>query len=181
MSLNYLGKQIPNIMQSFELNAMVFSLVFGIVLKREEFIFLFLGFFVVGPMNIFFKNKVFQPILSNYHVLQGERPDNASDCGAYSSIESLTSMSTSYGFPSGHSQLTAFFVSFIFFLSADSDLDKNHLFSIICVLSIILFGQMFARVHRGCHTVAQTIGGAIFGIIMGYGWYQCWLKVSNQH
>lgn len=139
------------------------------------------------PINWIIKHLIFQPI---YKVLKsttlpiigrGARPPGANSCNVILDAKP----SSSYGMPSGHSQITWSITTYIL-CNLIYDLinisnSKVHLtvleyiwriFSIVVIFSIGILVS-YSRVYIDkCHTIQQVIVGAIFGIVTGGAvWY----------
>ena len=127
-----------------------------------------INFYFNYKINHILKNNVFKHFMKNNKLPilgYGIRPKGASDCGNFraslfnSSIK--PKLSTSYGFPSGHSQTAGFFIAFIF-----NNFSNNY--NILLPSLIYSLYSAYSRVILGCHTIEQVIFGYIFGIIAYY-------------
>ena len=122
--------------------------------------------FSIFLLNPFLKNIIFRPLIGNKTlpiIGRGMRPDGAKNCSFIRDdlfdTSIISKISTSYGFPSGHSQSAGYFMAFIY------KYFKNN--NIIFYLSLLYSLYIpFTRVQLGCHTIQQTIFGYIFGIII---------------
>lgn len=119
-------------------------------------------------LNYFLKNYIFKPIMKNetYPIVgRGLRPEGAKNCGEFRDNffnNSITpKLSTSYGFPSGHSQCAGLFMTFIYY----NFREIPYIFYPSLVYSLYI---PYTRVKLGCHTIQQTIFGYIFGILTYY-------------
>ena len=127
-----------------------------------------INFYFNFKINNILKNNVFKHFMKNSKLPilgYGIRPKGASDCGNFraslfnSSIK--PKLSTSYGFPSGHSQTAGFFIAFIY-----KNFSNNY--NILLPSLIYSLYSAYSRVILGCHTIEQVIFGYIFGIISYY-------------
>lgn len=119
-------------------------------------------------VNYFLKHNVFKPIMKDgtYPIVgRGLRPVGAKNCGEFRDNffdSSITpKLSTSYGFPSGHSQCAGLFITFIY----EHFRNNPYIFYPSLIYSLYI---PYTRVKLGCHTIEQTIFGYIFGILTYY-------------
>ena len=139
-------------------------------------------FSIVGISNFVAKYLVFKPfyqLLGNQSIPLlgiGARPVGATGCGVCIDYKK----STSYGMPSGHSQLAWFLATYIIYenyqhynKSKQTNKNKqnyiwyNIWYSSIFVLGIAIYIS-YSRVYiEKCHTLSQVIVGALLGIICG--------------
>lgn len=108
----------------------------------------------------------------------GIRPSGATDCGSFLKFDHK--LATSFGMPSGHSQLTWIVATY---LLCHLYFNRNNLFNdnqklrqhrdklnILFCITIILFSLSvsYSRVYiEFCHTLEQVIIGGLIGIFMG--------------
>lgn len=118
--------------------------------------------------NYVLKNYVFYNIIGDKTLPilgRGLRPIGAKNCGVFRddffNKNIVSKLSTSYGFPSGHSQNAGFFMTFIYTHF------KHNKFILLISLIVTLFIPI-TRIKFGCHTIEQTIFGYLFGIITYY-------------
>ena len=139
------------------------------------------------PINWIIKHLIFQPI---YKVTKrvtlpilgrGARPPGANSCNVILDGKP----SSSYGMPSGHSQITWSITTYILCNLIENliNSNKSHLhitileyiwriFSIVAIFSIGILVSYSRVYHDKCHTIQQVIVGAIFGIVTGVlVWY----------
>lgn len=156
-----------------DLNRMsdVFFIIIMLVLSKihyisYKYIFKFvLSNFLVNP---FLKNIIFKPLIGNntFPIIgKGNRPDGAKNCSFiredFFDSNIIPRLSKSYGFPSGHSQSSGYFITFIY----EHFGCNNIIFYIFLLYSLYI---PYTRVQLGCHTIQQTIFGYLFGIIIYY-------------
>lgn len=137
-----------------------------------NFIFILLYLFTFGS-NIIFKfiSKSIYDILDTDYIPfigKGTRPLGAHSCSSF--ISSPLIPATSFGMPSGHSQLAWFFavyacLSIIYNDITGIEWSKNKkIVSCILLLSLAIIIS-YSRVSiEECHTTGQVIIGAIIGI-----------------
>lgn len=119
-------------------------------------------------VNYNLKHNIFLPIMKDktYPIFgKGLRPDGAKNCGIFKDNffdnTIIPKPSTSYGFPSGHSQSAGLFITFIY----EKFRNKPYIFYPSLIYSLYI---PYTRVNLGCHTIQQTIFGYIFGILTYY-------------
>lgn len=157
--------------------------------ERQKSYSLVISFIVGAYLNNFFKNKIARPIFSLFNDYipifgLGSRPEGAEDCGYFTSCPRIKS--SSFGFPSGHSQFAGLYSGFMIrdTLLRENNLESfssyksvyqsfirlpiNKKINIILYFSYILV-MMYTRVCiQGCHTLGQTIFGALIGLVLGF-------------
>tara|TARA_A100001015_G_scaffold314829_1_gene425217 strand:+ start:1857 stop:2543 length:687 start_codon:yes stop_codon:yes gene_type:complete len=145
--------------------------------QRNKSLFLFLIIAFNSYFNYYLKNNLSKPLFTLFNdyipiLGQGSRPDGAVDCGYFTTCPNK--QSTSFGFPSGHSQFSGLYSGFMIrdMLFDDNNveliLDDNKKVSIF-VHIIYIFIMMYSRIYiQGCHTIGQAIFGALIGLVIGY-------------
>ena len=164
----------------------------SVIISNESF-FILLMIILNCNVNFLLKNFVARPLFGffgDYIILlgQGTRPEGAINCGYFDTCPDK--IPSSFGFPSGHSQFagaySGFMISQILF-GQDTNHRLNEVesfqindfikkfynaslhskFSVLIHFSYILI-MMYSRVYiAGCHTIMQTIFGALIGIFIG--------------
>ena len=112
----------------------------------------------------------------------GRRPNGATDCGAFLNFNSK--LATSFGMPSGHSQLTWMVAAYIIchlYVERDTLLEntkkwksRSRTMSIVFSIVVVLFAiaVSYSRVYvEYCHTMQQVVIGGLLGVVMGIGVY----------
>jgi membrane-associated phospholipid phosphatase len=135
-------------------------LLYQTKLDQKQLIVPFLYFLVTNPINNFFKNFVFKPLMKEetFPIIGcGHRPIGAKNTG----IISTGNVSTSYGMPSGHSQGVGFFLLYELLFKK-----YNIIGNIILIL--ICFYLLYSRINLGCHTTQQTLIGFTIGALFAY-------------
>ncbi len=144
---------------------------------KNKSLFLTLVIAFNSYLNYYFKNNISRPLFSLFNDFipilgQGSRPDGAVDCGYFTTCPNKPS--SSFGFPSGHSQFSGLYSGFmirdILFdennISLPLDADKKIS---IFVHIIYIFIMMYSRIYiQGCHTIGQAIFGALIGLVIGF-------------
>lgn len=147
------------------------------------------AFYVLGVvllsfiLNIIFKYIVAKPIYklcrtNDLPVLGiGSRPPGATSCGTYINGK----LSTSFGMPSGHSQIAWTIGTYLICRLINKMVDDNYittsnkilLYIWNCIsISIIILSMIYISYSRvyieGCHTIQQVIAGSIIGGVYGF-------------
>ena len=103
-------------------------------------------------------NKNEFPILG-----KGTRPKGAQDCDFINLDNRI-----SYGMPSGHSQISALFGTFMILMIINGRY-SDKLKIIKCLFIFVLtMTIMISRIHFKCHTFQQVAVGGIIGIVIGF-------------
>lgn len=91
--------------------------------------------------------------------------------------------SKTWGFPSGHAQITTFAATFwtLYILKNPRvRWSKQHKAIIISLLWVIAIAVWYTRVKIGCHNVFQIAGGCAFGAGLGVAGYYIVDRIINQ-
>ena len=153
-------------------------LVSTYVYERNKSFFLVISIIFNSYINQYLKNYICKPIFNlvgDYIPLlgQGTRPEGATDCGYFGTCPNIKS--SSFGFPSGHSQFAGLYSGFMIrdILSESPNysfiqLPNTKKVNVVLYLLYIIM-MMFSRVYiQGCHTVGQTVFGALIGLYLGF-------------
>ena len=181
-----------NFVKSSELSLVYINFFIALIYEKKESLFLSILIIFSSIINYFLKHVISVPIFSmfgDYIPLfgQGSRPLGASDCGYFNNCPKK--ISTSFGFPSGHSQFaglnSGFLIRDIIHKNTKdgkfSSLDKKDKMSVILLLLFIPI-MMYSRVFiEKCHTLEQTIFGATIGLILGYKSYDLYLYLDKNY
>jgi len=139
-------------------------------------------------------NAVIKYILQNTQILPkkiGERPSGCGGkkirglcrgCGIDPKYENKVG-STTYGFPSGHSQGTALAAAFwtLYITNSNKQLHAGHYVSII-LLWVITISVMKQRMDCKCHNIYQVTTGMVLGFVLGIaGYYLCHKLAPNTY
>jgi membrane-associated phospholipid phosphatase len=103
---------------------------------------------------------------------RGPRPEGAKYCGCFITESNLEGTSKSFGMPSGHSitAVTTFAFWYLYFQEHTDDIKLRRRQQVI--LGIICASVILSRIYLGCHTVQQTIVGALIGAGLGVFGYK---------
>ena len=135
---------------------------------NEGYIFMVL-LLVSNFLNHFLKVLIFKPIMGNknFPILGlGKRPDKAKNCKLFHTNE----ISRSYGMPSGHSQISALFSTYLI-LKIINNKELHIFYKLLSSLSLFILAimVMYSRVYWSkCHTIQQVIVGGLIGTLLGY-------------
>lgn len=140
------------------------------ILSSSELLILYITlFYTVYKRNLYslilviiiiFKTVLLHPIkkyFSNYKI--GLRPKGSYNCNMMNcGGEPLMTA----GFPSGHMCILGI-LSFIVYNLYKKNKNKN----IIYIYLILVLSTLMGRIFTKCHTLVQSLGGFIIGILMG--------------
>ena len=150
--------------------------------------------FMLFYMLTFGSNMIFKVIAQGIYTIldtdyipfigQGSRPEGAHSCSSFISAPLLPA--TSFGMPSGHSQLGWFFavyacLSIIYKCKNnwDSAVEWTKNKKILSCIALILFALTvsYSRVSiEGCHTTGQVIIGGLIGTVIAL--IAFWIKTT---
>jgi len=179
MSLYY---KIISLSRAFTIIIPIVSILVGIIFRNMLGIFLGLYLLLCDVLNHYVK-ILFKKLYghkSSYPILgMGERPDGARHCGSFIYDYDLEGIPTSYGMPSGHSQMATLIATFlIMYLLNTYGVNLYNIISISIILFICI-GILYSRFHLKCHTIQQIIVGGLIGILYGSIGYFIYKKVNE--
>jgi len=165
----------------------IFFVIF--LVKKDIYMFyIFIGTFFIGCITQICKTVIFKYIeffISYYKLVSiksilgsFERPPNAKNCGSF--YENETNFSYTRGMPSGHSILAGYISIYMYYYIIDKykiDKSKHNYILLYCILFTSY--TMYTRVLFNCHTLQQTIMGAIIGAFIGHYYYLLSKKFIN--
>jgi len=95
----------------------------------------------------------------------------------------LDKPSTTYGFPSGHSQTMTMFATFITLYLLNIDDNKFDIYKLPRYILPWIFAGLviWQRVFAKCHSLIQVIIGSIIGCILGYSFFQLYLLMIKKN
>ena len=133
-----------------------------------DYLYLLIVLWIGEGINYNLKYNFFRPIFGDNIPLlgRGARPYAAKNCGLFLSKKQKKKLK-SYGMPSGHSQNSALFATFLILklLSGGANVTSYIKMAIIAGWSISV---MISRWVFKCHTVQQILIGAGLGAFFGY-------------
>lgn len=170
--------------------------------------YLILWYIAVFFSNNVLKNVIFLSIykifnLKNPYILGiGHRPNGATNCGVFLNLDNK--IASSFGMPSGHSQLAWAVSTFLILYLLDDNnkiniknnnknntkknkntiikilTNKNYKIFIIIILLLFALLVSFSRVYVDkCHTIQQVIMGGLFGILSGIIGFYGYKLINN--
>ena len=143
--------------------------IMGYFLTYEKtFLLLIIGFSGNTIINYILKHFIMKPIMGNkkYPVFgQGPRPKGAKACGLFEKSK-ITDIK-SFGMPSGHAQMAGFFTAYSMSKLGEDNVSPSFYTSVGVIIGSSLIFIMYRRVYSRCHTIQQTIAGALIGLILG--------------
>ena len=180
---------IPTIARTSPVLFIILLLINCIVSPSVNSFYLFIVYILVNLSNWFIKNAIVKPIYkltgkAKLPILGiGARPYGASSC--HFTLDGKPA--TTFGMPSGHSQLAWFISTYILckiisnWKNNDNDTRSNPKETVITIFSYlwliassiiilsIAFYISYSRVYiEGCHTKQQVILGGILGVACGF-------------
>ena len=175
-----------------ELIMVYINLFIGIIYGSRSQLFLSIIIICNSYLNHILKHMIAVPIFANNNnsipiLGQGSRPVNAHDCGYFTSCPNKPAKS--FGFPSGHSQFaglqTGFLIKDLLYnKSSDGKFKSLKSKDKISVVLLALFVpiMMYSRVYiEKCHTIEQTIFGALIGLFLGYKSHNVYLYINKNY
>ena len=133
-----------------------------------DYLYLLIVLWIGEGINYNLKYNFFRPIFGDNIPLlgRGARPYAAKNCGLFLSKKQKKKLK-SYGMPSGHSQNSALFATFLILklFSSGANVTSYIKMAIIAGWSISV---MISRWVFKCHTVQQILIGAGLGAFFGY-------------
>ena len=149
---------------------LILSLLIGFLLSKWNYILL--GLFLIADLiiNIILKN-IFKIIMGNniFPIIgKGSRPDDSISCGFFIPRIKIKKIIKSFGMPSGHSQTFAFISTLIGIHLYNLPNKQSNIYKYITLISLTLIA-MYMRVYiEKCHTIQQTVIGALIGICLAF-------------
>lgn len=153
------------------------------------FIIFYMGVFILNGVLKFTFQGIYSILNTDYIPLigQGSRPIGAHSSSAFMHVPLIPA--TTYGMPSGHSQLAWFFATYAclniinsrFTYFQNLQISWNGPLQALCCTTLILLAGIisYSRVYiEECHTPGQVIVGGLIGIVSGVFAYKIkkWLK-----
>lgn len=169
------------------LSSSIFFIIF-LIKKDIYMLYIFIGTLLLGCVTHISKNIIFkyiETLILNYRFnfiksILGpfERPLNAKNCGNFYISEK--NFSYTPGMPSGHSILAGYISIYMYYYLINKYKIHKSKYNITLSFCILFtFYTMYTRVLFNCHTIQQTIIGAMIGIIIGHYYYLLSKKLIN--
>lgn len=139
----------------------------ALLLTNDKFcLYFFIFYIMLGEIMNHAKKWVFKKILPSTDPWIRPNPP-LSGCGIFNDCNAKGSKT--FGFPSGHAQMTTFAAVFwSLYLYRQKDWSKTEKISKIVVIWILTALIWYSRVAIGCHNWIQIFGGCFFGALFGY-------------
>lgn len=176
-ALNNMFNGFITILRASPALSFAISLTLYITTQLDMYLFLVVLIFLGELLNNILKHKIFKPIMRNkkWPILgYGIRPKFSKNSSQFGDINKPPHKYT-YGMPSGHSQTTLLFATFITLIITDyhHDILSNYAQIILVVmLAGFTISVLWSRLYLNCHTIQQVILGSCIGILIGYyGYY----------
>ena len=158
---------ISGILRAYPVIMMYSTGLLYIMTSDLDFLYLLIVLWMGEGLNFTLKYKILKPIFGdNIPILgQGSRPSGAKDCGVFLSKKEKKKL-TSYGMPSGHSQNSAIFATFLILKLLEDGLNITSIIKIATIAGLSV-SVMASRWVFKCHTVGQILIGGILGTFLG--------------
>ena len=163
----------------------IFSSITGGILS-DSFQIFFLGLLCIFSELFvnFEKEYIFKYLYKNNLIPKffgrGKRPIDAINCSQFIDETNFNKPSTSFGMPSGHSQLIM--ASCVYLIQYVLEHQKNPAKRKLSI-SMLLFlaiSFMYSRIHFNCHTIQQVLFGGSMGGFLGYFGYKFMKKINEK-
>ena len=164
-------------LRAFPCTISLYSIIGGLLLDNPTYIYFGIYVIVCDAFGSLLKTIVKQiykaigresiPLLG-----LGRRPNNAKYCSAFITESNLDGKSSSFGMPSGHALVAGmtfmFWVQYICEHTKEEKLKRRQ----YVLLALICSSVIISRFYFGCHTIQQSILGALIGGGLGYIGYK---------
>jgi len=161
---------IDNIIRTIPITFIQIFIGIDLINRKIKYIYyIFFTEFVAYGSNYLMKNTF------KYYSF-GQRPDNhgyinslgqSTGCGIYPYCENNHKNSTTLkiypGFPSCHTETTSYIITLLT-LDPEVIISNISLFGLILILIILMIERILVK----CHTIFQSISGAIIGCLLAY-------------
>tara|TARA_Y100000389_G_scaffold196004_1_gene228217 strand:- start:1681 stop:2262 length:582 start_codon:yes stop_codon:yes gene_type:complete len=135
---------------------------------------------VDNSINAILKYGVFRPLFGDTKLLvlgSGKRPAGAKNCALF--VEKNAKRAKSYGMPSGHSQASFFFLTYLIMHLKDSNMNMYEKIFGGSLFTFITLGIVYSRIYLKCHTIQQVSVGSLIGLGLGYLYYENQEKIKD--
>jgi membrane-associated phospholipid phosphatase len=155
----------------------VYSIIGGILLDKP--IYIFFGLYVImcdacSSILKLLTKQIYKGLGRESIPLLGlgRRPDGAKFCSAFITESNPTGITESFGMPSGHALVAGmtftFWLNYIREHTEDDKLRRRQ----YVLLGIICAAVVISRFYLGCHTIQQSLLGAVIGSGLGIVGYK---------
>lgn len=165
----HIKSTINGILRAYPIIMMYSTMMLYIMSSDLDYLYLLIVLWIGEGINYNLKYNFFRPIFGdNIPFLgRGARPYAAKNCGLFLSKKQKKKL-TSYGMPSGHSQNSALFATFLILKLLSSGVTNVSSYIKIAVIAGWSLSVMVSRLVFKCHTVQQIIIGAALGTFFGF-------------
>ena len=165
----HIKSTINGILRAYPIIMMYSTMMLYIMSSDMDYLYLLIVLWIGEGINYNLKYNFFRPIFGdNIPFLgRGARPYAAKDCGLFLSKKQKKKL-TSYGMPSGHSQNSALFATFLILKLLSSGVTNIQSYIKIAIIAGWSLSVMVSRWVFKCHTVQQIIIGAALGTFFGF-------------
>lgn len=165
----HIKSTINGILRAYPIIMMYSTMMLYIMSSDLDYLYLLIVLWIGEGINYNLKYNFFRPIFGdNIPFLgRGARPYAAKNCGLFLSKKQKKKL-TSYGMPSGHSQNSALFATFLILKLLSSGVTNVSSYIKIAVIAGWSLSVMVSRWVFKCHTVQQIIIGAALGTFFGF-------------
>ena len=135
---------------------------------KKTFLLLLVGLSGNTIINYLIKHAIMKPLMGDkkYPIIgQGSRPKGAKACGLFDKSK-ITDVK-SFGMPSGHAQMAGFFTAYSMSKLGADNVSPIFFTSVGIILGSCFIFIMYSRVYSKCHTIQQTVAGALIGLVLG--------------
>jgi membrane-associated phospholipid phosphatase len=159
---------ISGILRAYPIIMMYSTGLLYIMTSDIDFLYLLIVLWIGEGINYNLKYNFFKPIFGDNIPLlgKGSRPYGAKNCGVFLSKKQKKKIS-SYGMPSGHSQNSAIFATFLILKLLEKGINNISNIPKILIIAGWSLSVMISRWVFKCHTISQILIGATLGIFFG--------------
>jgi len=165
----HIKSTFTGILRAYPIIMLYSTMLLYIMTSDMDFLYLLIVLWIGEAINYGLKYKFFKPIFGdNIPFLgRGARPYEAKNCGLFLYSKQKKKIK-SYGMPSGHSQNSALFATFLILKLLEGSINTVSTMTKIAIIGGLSLGVMVSRWVFKCHTIQQILIGASLGTFFGY-------------
>ena len=165
----HIKSTINGILRAYPIIMIYSTMILYIMTSDLDFLYLLIVLWIGEGINYNLKYNFFKPLFGDNIPLlgRGARPYAAKNCGLFLSKKQKKKL-TSYGMPSGHSQNSALFATFLILKLLSNEVTNVSSYIKMAIIAGWSLSVMVSRWVFKCHTVQQIIIGAGLGIFFGF-------------
>lgn len=165
----HIKSTFSGILRAYPIIMLYSTMLLYIMTSDMDFLYLLIVLWIGEGVNYGLKYKFFKPIFGDNIPLlgRGARPYAAKDCGLFLSRKQKKKLK-SYGMPSGHSQNSALFATFLILKLLEGGINNVSMMTKIAIIGGLSLSVMVSRWIFKCHTIGQILLGATLGTFFGY-------------